>query len=186
MTPDSQHQPTPPTRRVGMDGTIVFFVALAAASGAAVWLLKGAETFSGALGNGLQLLLWILPVLIGTVFIGAYARSLIPQAMMERWLGEGSGMRGLMLATIAGAITPGGPFAAFPLVIALYRTGAAFPVCVTYLTAWSVLGLNRALVWELPLIGPDFVLIRLAVSLPLPIIAGLIARLLCRWLVPTQ
>lgn len=174
------------TRRFRPDGTTFFFIGLAVCSGIAVYYLRGVEGFVTALGNGLQLLLWMLPVLVGAVLISAYVQSLIPRAAMQRWLGKDSGFRGLLLASAAGAVTPGGPFAAFPLVIALYRAGADFPVCVTYLTAWSVLGLNRVLIWELPLIGVDFVLMRLAVSLPLPIMAGLIAHVLCRWLVPPR
>lgn len=180
MKPETSHAPPARRRRPWLDGSVLVFVVLAIVSGAAVWWQQGQQAFSGALEEGLLLLLWILPVLLGTVLISAYARALIPQSVMERWLGEDSGFRGYLLATLAGAITPGGPFAAFPLVIALYKAGAAFPVCVTYLTAWSVLGLNRALVWELSLIGPDFVFLRLLISLPLPFIAGLTTQILWR------
>jgi len=43
-----------------------------------------------------------------------------------------------------------------------------------------VLGLNRVLIWELPFLGFDFVLLRLLISLPLPIIAWMLAKLLTR------
>jgi hypothetical protein len=39
-----------------------------------------------------------------------------------------------------------------------------------------VLGYARALVWELPFFGPDFVTWRIVVAIPLPIVAGLLAR----------
>jgi hypothetical protein len=43
-----------------------------------------------------------------------------------------------------------------------------------------VIGYQRALVWELPFFGPDFVIWRIIVSLPLPFIAGLLARMMMR------
>jgi hypothetical protein len=35
-------------------------------------------------------------------------------------------------------------------------------------------------IWELPFLGHDFVLLRVLVSLPLPVVAGLLARALLR------
>lgn len=168
----------PPWRRI--DGTTVFFVLLALAAGGATWWLHGPDAFAGTLLRALGLLAWITPVLLGALLVGAYVQRLLPRTTMERWLGGHSGLRGLTVATIAGAVTPGGPFAAFPLVVALYRAGASVEVCIAYVTAWSVLGINRALIWELPFLGPDFVLLRLLVSLPLPFLAGGLARLLRR------
>ena len=55
---------------------------------------------------------------------------------------------------------------------------------ITYLTAWSVLGLHRLVIWELPLLGTDFVITRFLASLPLPLVAGLFARAVIR-IVPT-
>ena len=89
---------------------------------------------------------------------------------------------GLALATALGAATPGGPFAAFPIVYALALAGADVGAVVAYLTAWSVLGLHRLIIWELPLMGLDFVTARTLASLPLPLVSGLIARLLMRFI----
>lgn len=167
-------------RRRRLDGTAIFFVVLALITGAATAWLHGGEAFVASLARALGLLVWITPVLLGALLLGAYIQRLVPRETMERWLGRDSGWRGLSLATLAGTATPGGPFTAFPLVAALYQTGAAAPVCITYLTAWAVLGLNRVLVWELPFLGPEFVALRLAVSLPLPFVAGWLATWLER------
>ncbi len=99
---------------------------------------------------------------------------------MRRWLGRDSGWAGLVLATIGGAATPGGPFAAFPLVVAFRRAGADLGAAVTYVTAWSLLGLQRFAVYELPLMGPDFAWLRLAIAAPLPLVVGAAVRLAFR------
>lgn len=173
---------TPPWRR--LDGTTVFFVALAVISGAGVLWQHGGGAFADALLRATGLMIWIIPVLVGALLVGAYVQRLVPRETMEHWLGGRSGLRGLTVATVAGAITPGGPFTAFPLVVGLHRAGASTAVCVAYLTAWSVLGINRVLVWELPFLGVDFVALRLLVSLPLPFLAGYATHLLIRWIRP--
>ena len=51
---------------------------------------------------------------------------------------------------------------------------------VTFIVSWTLIGYTRALVWELPFFGPDFVIWRIVAALPLPIIAGLLARIAVR------
>lgn len=168
-------------REQGMlDNTTIFFFFLAIAAGAGVFVLRGEAVFREALTQALGLMMLVAPVVAGAMLIGAYVKRLVPQHVIQHWLGRESGMRGLLVATCAGAITPGGPFAAFPLVVALYRSGAAFETGIAYLTAWSVLGVNRVLIWEIPFLGVEFTALRYLVSLPLPILAGLLARALTR------
>lgn len=164
-------------KRELLDRSTLLFLALATASGAALWWLKGGEVFESAAFDGLALVAMIAPIMLIAMIISGYVRQLLPTTVVERWLGSESGLRGLAVAVIGGALTPGGPFAAFPLVVGFYRSGASFEICVAYLTSWTVLGLNRVLIWELPFLGVDFVLLRLLVSLPLPAIAWMLAKL---------
>lgn len=53
-----------------------------------------------------------------------------------------------------------------------------FAPLVALMTAWSVLAVHRVLSFELPLMGPRFVSMRLLASLPLPLIAGALASLI--------
>ncbi|RFA27301.1 hypothetical protein CAI21_14765 [Alkalilimnicola ehrlichii] len=177
---DTSERSDSPSRPRLIDKTTVFFTLIALASGAGVWWVHGPSTFQATLNEGLILLALILPVIAAAMLIGSYVQRLIPQAIIERWLGSRSGLRGYLVATLAGVVTPGGPFAAFPLVVALYRAGAAFEICIVYLTAWALLGIHRILIWEIPLLGFDFVAVRVIVSLPLPLVAGLLARRIVR------
>jgi uncharacterized membrane protein YraQ (UPF0718 family) len=113
-----------------------------------------------------------------SLFMVGLLNQLLPRDRVTAWLGAESGWRGLMLATAAGILTPGGPFASFPIVVALYRAGADIGTTVAYLTGWSLIGLNRLLVWELPFLGPEFAWVRFAVSLPLSLLTGWMARFL--------
>ncbi|MFP4607932.1 MAG: permease [Thiohalospira sp.] len=161
--------------RMVFNPTNGFFAGVAALAAWALAEREGRAAVETALWEAGELLLLVAPILVSAVLISGYVQTMVPRDAMERWLGRGSGLRGLTLAAMAGALTPGGPFAAFPLVVALWESGAGFGVCVAYLTSWSVLGIQRALVWEIPLLGADFVLLRLAASLLLPLIAGVLA-----------
>jgi uncharacterized membrane protein YraQ (UPF0718 family) len=152
------------------------FALFAAGSGALCWWLGGMEAIERAFKGAGQTLLTIIPVFAAGLLLAGLVQGLVPRDRVERWLGAASGLRGLLIAVVIGVITPGGPFTSFPLVVALAEAGADIGVLVAYLTSWSTLGLNRILVWEVPLIGIHFVLLRVAASLPLAILTGLAAR----------
>jgi uncharacterized membrane protein YraQ (UPF0718 family) len=105
---------------------------------------------------------------------------LVPSDVIGRVVGEESGLQGVLIATVAGAVTPGGPFLQFPLVAALARGGAGTGPMAAYLTAWSLLGVNRALVWEIPILGVPFTASRWLVSLIVPVVVGMAVPLLLR------
>lgn len=100
---------------------------------------------------------------------------LLPPTYVAALLGEHSGVAGTVFAAVVGALLPGGPMVAFPLAIALFRAGAGQAPMVALITAWSLLAINRTLLFELPLMGSRFTLTRLGVSLPLTLAAGLMA-----------
>ena len=55
--------------------------------------------------------------------------------------------------------------------------GADAGAVCAFIVSWTLIGYTRALVWELPFFGTHFVIWRILGALPLPIIAGLLARL---------
>ena len=159
---------------MGVDRSTLFFAALAGVCGTVLGAREGLDRVLAVVLDAGSLLLGLLPLVVLAVTVAAYVQQLLPVDAARRWLGSESGLRGLLLVTAAGAMTPGGPFSAFPLVLALWRAGASLPVCVAYITAWGLLGLQRALVWDFPFFGAEFVALRLLVSLPLPVLAGLL------------
>ena len=46
--------------------------------------------------------------------------TLIPREVVSRLIGDQAGIKSVVIATIAGALTPGGPLTSFPVVVALY------------------------------------------------------------------
>ena len=124
------------------------------------------------------LLKQVAPVLIPAFILAGMVSVLIPSEALTRMLGSESGMRGILIGTIAGALTPGGPFLAFPLLALLLKGGASVGAVVAYLSSWALLGVHRMLAFEIPILGMRFVLIRAAASLLAPLLIGWVAQLL--------
>lgn len=151
-----------------------FLYAMAASLAFVAWRRKDG-TFGVALRESWTDFLHLIPrLLVGVIGAGFIAR-LLPQDMVIAWFGPGSGPVGLILASVAGAIVPGGPVVGFAMGAAALKAGAGVPQVVAFVTAWSLYTLNRVLVWELPVMNARFVWMRAAISLPFPFIAALIA-----------
>lgn len=155
------------------------FVGFALGSGLLCLWLGGWDSVHRALGQAGGLFLIVIPQLGAGLLIGGLIQQLVDRDRVTRLLGAESGVRGLILSAFAGMVTPGGPFTSFPIVYALWVAGADAGALVAYVAAWSLIGLNRLIIWEIPFMGLDVSLLRFFVSLPLPLLAGLLAR----WLV---
>ncbi|WP_439595633.1 hypothetical protein [Falsiroseomonas sp.] len=164
------------------NATFLVITVLTLASALAVGWLRGWAAVQHALGATWDLILTVLPSILGGLLLSAALRQLVPPGALARWMGAESGLRGLLVATAAGMAMPGGPVAAFPVVLVLAQAGADRGALIAFVLAWSLNGFQRIVVWELPILGHDFALLRLLCGLPLPILAGLIARWLpIRW-----
>ncbi|MBD3677899.1 MAG: permease [Rhodobacteraceae bacterium] len=152
------------------------FLLVAVLTGIACYAIRGPEAFFHALERDGRLLLGLMPRVVVALSIAALIWFLLPRDKVSALVGKESGLKGLLVATAAGTVTPGGPSSAYALLAVLAGSGADRGAMVAYITAWATLGLQRILVWDVPFMGPEFAFLRVLVSLPLPIIAGLIAR----------
>jgi uncharacterized membrane protein YraQ (UPF0718 family) len=150
--------------------------ALTALSGVACYMVRGADAFWATFKTDLELVALIVPRLGAALLIAAAIQVLLPRDKVAQWLGDQAGLKGIVLATGAGMVTPGGPMTSFPVVNALHQAGTGRRALVAYLTSWSTQGFQRILMWELPMMGMEFAAFRFVVSLPLPIVAGLMSR----------
>ncbi len=114
----------------------------------------------------------VMPLMLGAFCVAALLTRLVPHDTLIRWLGEGSGWRGISVATLAGLLTPGGPFIQFPIVAALYERGVAVGPLAAYLSAWALVGIHRLVILEVPLLGWKFSVCRFALSFLFPPVIG--------------
>jgi len=170
----------PPPKKRRIDWSIVFFVTLCLASGVASWWIYGPGAVAAEARDAAWTVAGVVPQLTLGILVAAFAQVVVPRDKVGRLLGEQSGLKGLTLATVFGIVMPGGPFASFPLVYALARSGADMGALIAFLVAWATVSLSRLLIWEIPFMGLDFGVLRFVSSLPLPLLAGLLARVICR------
>jgi len=159
-----------------IDGGFYFIAAICLVSGLLVFWFHGWPAVLSALQTAASDSLFIIPLICLGVTIGALLTSLVPNEVVARHLGRQAGFRAIMLSSIIGSIMPGGPFVAFPIVVALGGAGASVGALIAFLTAWSVVGVHRLLVWEIPFMGAEFGTLRFLCSLPIPVIAGVVAN----------
>jgi uncharacterized membrane protein YraQ (UPF0718 family) len=117
----------------------------------------------------------ILPLLVFAFIVAGMIQVLLPQELLNKWVGVESGWRGLFIGTIAGGLSPGGPYVSLPVVAGLLKSGASAGTMVAFLTGWSLWAVTR-LPMEFGILGWKFTIIRLASTFIFPPIAGLIAN----------
>jgi uncharacterized membrane protein YraQ (UPF0718 family) len=157
--------------RAALDPSMLILAGLALVLGVIAYLKDPGLPWLGA-RTGFSMLWFVLPRLIPAMLLAGLLQVLVPQELIGRYFGRQSGLRAIVLATLAGIITPGGPMVSVPFMVALANSGMALPPLVAYITSWSLFGIQRIIAWEAPLMGWDFVAVRVVPSLAFPVLAG--------------
>lgn len=110
----------------------------------------------------------------------SFMADLLPREMVQALFGPDQGALGIVIATLAGGLMPGGPMVAFALAATALKAGAALGPLLAFVTAWSIVSLTRTLGHELPLLGPRFLLSRIILSAPVPLVLGFLGQAISR------
>lgn len=157
----------------------IALVVFAAMTAILLWLVARAEKWD-VLGSALlSQARSLVPLIVLAVLLGACVEVLLTPAQISAWLGDGAGLRGVLVAWLAGMLTPAGGPIGLPLAAALARRGAALPALLTYLTSMSLLSLMR-LPMEWGLLGARLAGARWLATIALPPLVGIAALLLRR------
>jgi uncharacterized membrane protein YraQ (UPF0718 family) len=165
-------EPRPGRARKPVGWSMITIAVLVAVSATLVWRRDGSSGVLEILTHDLTLFGGILP----RCLLGAFVAEILPHDKVSRSLGPDSGLKGLLIGAAFGAILPGGPFTAYPVASALLTVGADFGATIAMVVSWTLIGYGRAVAWELPIMGTDFTLWRILISLPLPVLAGAFGR----------
>ncbi len=99
----------------------------------------------------------------------------VDRRMVVKYLGEGSGIGGLLLAILLGTLPTGPLYIAFPLAGMLLKKGARVANVMIFLSAWACIKLPLELM-ELRFLGWEFTVLRLGLTVALIIPMGLLAE----------
>ena len=160
-----------PTVIMFLIATALFIIATLQGDGKNVTGLKAAWTMTYQ----------IIPLLIFAFITAGMVQILIPKEAIAKWVGDESGFRGLLFGTLAGSITPGGPFISLPIAAGMLKAGAGMGTMVAYVTAWSLIAVARLPLF-VGIMGWRFTWIHLLSVIIFPPIAGLIAQQIVRLL----
>ncbi len=153
---------------------------LAVAALAFILSMRGRVLLNEGARAGFGEFLRLLPRIGAGVIGSGFIAEVLPKAVVASLIGPGSGLLGVVIATLGGALTPGGPVVGFSIGAAALKSGAGAPQVIAYSTAWALYAIHRLVIWEVPLMPARVVWLRAAASLPLPFIAAAIAMLLAK------
>ncbi len=139
--------------------------------------LKGLDTlelgFKKSFTTGAQ----FLPLLIIIFLMMGFIEVLLPEGFVRDWLSDSSGYKGILIAWVAGILTPAGTVMGFPIAAGLAKAGVGVGVLVTYLTSLALLSIMR-LPLEIGFLGIQLFSIRFGISLFVPPLAGIMTQMI--------
>jgi uncharacterized membrane protein YraQ (UPF0718 family) len=108
-----------------------------------------------------EMLLVIPPIFLLLGFLDVW----VPKETMTRYMGPGSGVKGILLAIFIGSAAAGPLYGAFPVTAVLMKKGVSFTNILIFIGAWSTTKIPMFL-FEIAALGPKFAWTRLAVDIP--------------------
>lgn len=104
----------------------------------------------------------------------------VPRTTMVKYMGEGSGLKGIFLAFVIGSAAAGPLYGAFPVAAVFMKKGVKFLNLMIFIGAWSTTKIPM-LMFEIESLGLKFALTRLAIDIPgIILIAFLLTKLISK------
>lgn len=139
------------------------------------WRDGGIEAVKGGVVAGADTFMSVALLLVAAFLIAGLTQTLVSRELIDRWLGARSGWRGILLACLAGAVIPGGPYVYYPIAGALLQAGAGLGVLISFVMAKNLWSLTR-LPLEFALLGPRLTITRYLLTLVVPPLLGFLAE----------
>ena len=119
----------------------------------------------------------ILPAVM--VILGLFA-VWVSKEIVIKHLGKASGIKGIFLAIILGALPTGPLYIAFPMASILLKKGARISNIVIFLSSWACIKMPQEMV-ELQFLGLRFMLLRLLLTIIFIIIMAIFIEKVIEW-----
>ncbi|MBT8408223.1 MAG: permease [Alphaproteobacteria bacterium] len=154
-----------------------FVVLLALLLGLLGLALRRGEDFGPVTQRFIEQFAMLVPRMLCALVAAGFIAQLIPKEAIARLLGEDAGILAIPIAAVTGLLVPAGPVIAFAIAAVFAKSGASTPALVTFVTSWSIFAAHRILIYEIPLLGPSFLRLRIVSAAAVPFLAGLLAML---------
>lgn len=122
-------------------------------------------------------MIMILPAVM--IIMGLFS-VFVSRELVVKYMGEASGMKGIVFAIFFGALPTGPLYVAFPLAAALRNKGASVSNIVIFLSAWACIKIPQELV-EIQFLGVEFMAARLILTIIFVAIMAVFIEKLIEW-----
>nr|WP_321304787.1 permease [uncultured Sphaerochaeta sp.] len=134
----------------------------------------GAGVFNITVMQLKEMLLVIPPIFVLLGLLDVW----VPKQTMVRYMGKGSGLKGILLSLFIGSAAAGPLYGAFPVAAVFMKKGVTFSNVLIFIGAWSTTKIPMIL-FEFSALGAPFALTRLLIDIPgIIIIAFLLSRMM--------
>lgn len=103
----------------------------------------------------------------------------IPKDKIQKWLGNGSGIKGMVISFALGTLPTGPLYVAFPMAGSLLKNGARVSNMVIFLGSWAALKIPQLMV-EIKFLGIEFTALRFILTVVALILVGLLIEFLLK------
>jgi uncharacterized membrane protein YraQ (UPF0718 family) len=135
-----------------------------------VWVFWPAQA-APVIRNTWDYLVEMVVILIPVAVLMGLFEVLVPKQLIGKYLGRESGWKGVLLALLFGTAPTGPLYVAFPIAAMLLKKGASPLNVIILLDAWAAIKIPQLLI-EARFLGPSFMLVRLALTVPSAILMG--------------
>lgn len=108
-----------------------------------------------------EMLLVIPPVFVLLGLLDVW----VPRETMVKYMGEGSGLKGIILSILLGSAAAGPLYGAFPVAAVFMKKGVKFMNILIFIGAWSTTKIPMFL-FEIASLGTKFAVTRLLIDIP--------------------
>ena len=121
----------------------------------------GFKSFSIAAYSFKEMALVIPPVFLLLGLLDVW----VPRETMMKYMGEGSGVKGIILSILLGSAAAGPLYGAFPIAAVFMKKGVKFSNIMIFIGAWSTTKIPM-FIFEMSALGSKFAVTRLVIDIP--------------------
>jgi uncharacterized membrane protein YraQ (UPF0718 family) len=123
--------------------------------------------------RGLGTFIRLFTLIVASLLLASALEQLLPEETVMRYLGSGTGATNTILAGLLGGALLGGPYATYPIMESVRKSGAGYTALVAMYVGYGVIGIGRV-PFGLVIFSPEIVLIRLGFAVGLTVVASLV------------
>ncbi|WP_294343700.1 permease [uncultured Clostridium sp.] len=131
----------------------------------------GYSSIISASDSFIQMISVLPPIMILLGLIDVW----IPRRKLIKYMGNNSGLIGILLSMLIASIAAGPMYAAFPFTTVLLKKGAKFSNVIIFMNTWCVIKIST-LLFEFSSLGYKFTIARLIIDIPGVILMGYIVN----------